>query len=172
MKKIILISLFLLGTLFSSIAQNKTDNEFKTHLTMIYEHYINLKSAFIKSDVEAIIAMAKEVQRELPNVEKASALLENKKVWVTQSIKIESSINAILKVKDIEKQRIAFAVLSEALYQSIKTYGVLGMKSYYQYCPMALNGKGAYWLSLQEEIQNPYFGDKMITCGKTKEIIE
>lgn len=82
---------------------------------------------------------------------------------------INKSITAILNSKKIEDQRNHFAILSIALRNLIKTYGVLGMKTYYQYFPMALDGKGAYWLSLQEKIQNPYFGDKMLTCGETLE---
>jgi Cu(I)/Ag(I) efflux system membrane fusion protein len=34
---------------------------------------------------------------------------------------------------------------------------------------MALNDKGAYWLSEFEEIRNPYFGDAMLTCGEVVE---
>ena len=30
---------------------------------------------------------------------------------------------------------------------------------------MAFNNEGAYWLSDAEQIRNPYFGDKMLTCG-------
>jgi Cu(I)/Ag(I) efflux system membrane fusion protein len=30
---------------------------------------------------------------------------------------------------------------------------------------MANNNKGAVWLSMEEEIRNPYYGDAMLTCG-------
>jgi Cu(I)/Ag(I) efflux system membrane fusion protein len=36
---------------------------------------------------------------------------------------------------------------------------------YIQKCPMANNNKGAVWLSMEEEIRNPYYGDAMLTCG-------
>ena len=36
---------------------------------------------------------------------------------------------------------------------------------YIQKCPMANNNKGAIWLSTDEEIRNPYYGDAMLTCG-------
>lgn len=174
MKKIILITLIIIGGIYSNnvTAQTKVNNDFKVHLTMLYEHYINLKSAFISSNVESVMNMAKEVQREFPNVEKASKTLKESKTWEKEKTNISKSITAILSSKKIEEQRNNFATLSIALHDVIKTYGVIGMKTYYQYCPMALNGKGAYWLSLQEKIQNPYFGDKMLTCGETKEILE
>ena len=34
-----------------------------------------------------------------------------------------------------------------------------------QYCPMAFDDKGADWISDIQDIQNPYFGDKMMRCG-------
>jgi len=34
---------------------------------------------------------------------------------------------------------------------------------------MAFDKKGAYWISENREIQNPYFGDKMPKCGEIKE---
>jgi Cu(I)/Ag(I) efflux system membrane fusion protein len=37
---------------------------------------------------------------------------------------------------------------------------------YKEYCPMAFDNKGAYWLSESEEIRNPYFGKSMLTCGE------
>jgi hypothetical protein len=31
---------------------------------------------------------------------------------------------------------------------------------------MAFNNKGAYWISSSKDILNPYFGDKMLKCGR------
>jgi hypothetical protein len=31
---------------------------------------------------------------------------------------------------------------------------------------MAFDDKGAYWLSAESEIKNPYFGKKMLECGE------
>ena len=34
---------------------------------------------------------------------------------------------------------------------------------------MAFDNQGAYWLSNAKQIRNPYFGEKMLTCGEVKE---
>jgi hypothetical protein len=44
-----------------------------------------------------------------------------------------------------------------------------GTTAYYEFCPMAFNNSGAYWLSDNAVIRNPYFGDKMLTCGSVEE---
>jgi len=47
-----------------------------------------------------------------------------------------------------------------------------GKTIYVQYCPMAFGNKGADWLAKEEEIRNPYFGDKMMKCGLVKRELE
>jgi hypothetical protein len=42
-------------------------------------------------------------------------------------------------------------------------------KLYYDNCPMYNNGKGGNWLSETKDIQNPYLGKEMPTCGSVKE---
>ena len=37
---------------------------------------------------------------------------------------------------------------------------------------MADNDNGAYWLSKEEKVINPYFGDAMLKCGSVKQVIE
>ena len=81
---------------------------------------------------------------------------------------IESSLKEIQASSDIEAQRKTFSTLSDALYKSVKAFGLAGVTAYYEFCPMALDG-GAYWLSNEEKIRNPYFGNKMLTCGSVKE---
>ena len=56
------------------------------------------------------------------------------------------------------------------LSSALQLYGV-GIKAYYQFCPMADNNKGAYWLSKEETILNPYFGKAMHSCGEIKYVI-
>jgi Cu(I)/Ag(I) efflux system membrane fusion protein len=36
---------------------------------------------------------------------------------------------------------------------------------------MANDNEGADWLSKEEQVQNPYFGDQMLTCGTVQETI-
>ena len=42
---------------------------------------------------------------------------------------------------------------------------------YLQHCSMALNN-GAEWLSVSDNIANPYFGSSMVTCGEILERVK
>ena len=72
---------------------------------------------------------------------------------------------------NIENQRNAFFQLSQMLEPTFAETITSG-KLYQQHCPMAFDGKGAFWFSTEEEIMNPYFGDKMLHCGKVEGIIK
>ncbi|MBC7921254.1 MAG: DUF3347 domain-containing protein, partial [Ferruginibacter sp.] len=73
--------------------------------------------------------------------------------------------------KTVGSQRAAFDKLSAGMYALVRQVGVNGATVYRQYCPMALNDQGAYWLSAESEIKNPYFGDQMLECGKVEETL-
>jgi Cu(I)/Ag(I) efflux system membrane fusion protein len=83
--------------------------------------------------------------------------------------KINQAVDKLIANSDIEEQRLAFSDLSDEMYNTVKRFDVSGLNIYYQFCPMAKNNKGAFWLSSDSEIKNPYFGDVMLKCGETKE---
>ena len=39
-----------------------------------------------------------------------------------------------------------------------KAFNTNAVTLYYQFCPMANDGQGAYWVSEREKISNPYMG--------------
>ena len=72
---------------------------------------------------------------------------------------------------DIKQLRNTFQTVSSTMIVMTEKYTPLGKTIYVQHCPMADNNKGADWLSEENEIRNPYFGNSMLTCGEvTKEI--
>ena len=62
-------------------------------------------------------------------------------------------------------------MMSKDMYDMVKAFGA-GMALYHDHCPMAQDNKGAMWLSETKEIRNPYFGDKMMTCGSVEEMMK
>lgn len=87
-----------------------------------------------------------------------------------QSIVAEAK--ALTLVKGIEEKRKSFQMISDNMYNLVRTIRYDQEKIYYQYCPMAFNDAGAHWLSNSDEIRNPYFGKKMLVCGEVKDSID
>ncbi|MBU2884910.1 DUF3347 domain-containing protein [Gilvimarinus agarilyticus] len=87
------------------------------------------------------------------------------------SLRIKVNAEYIAATNDAEVQRSAFNKLSEDIYTLVKSTEANDAPLYRQYCPMAMDNQGAYWLSSEKEVLNPYFGDKMLRCGSVKEEI-
>jgi Cu(I)/Ag(I) efflux system membrane fusion protein len=73
------------------------------------------------------------------------------------------------RTSDIEAKRQQFSTISDAMFQVLKKAGLRHGGVYQEFCPMAFNDKGAYWLSAESEIKNPYFGKKMLECGEVRD---
>ncbi len=145
---------------------------FVSQLNNLYDRYIELKNAFVSSDAEKVRKASATVEEALRKVDPVLASGNANSVWVELNKNLEMHIKAISSSNMIEKQRIGFSGLSDNLYNAIKSLGLMNKTVYFQFCPMAMNDKGAFWLSESEEIRNPYFGDQMLTCGETREIIK
>ncbi len=83
---------------------------------------------------------------------------------------LSSSLEQIANAQDVKEQRAAFETLSMKMYEIMKA-SEGEMILYKQYCPMAFNNKGAFWLAAEKEVNNPYFGDLMLHCGSVQETI-
>lgn len=148
-----------------------TTDTFKGQLEEVFNAYIKLKDAFVSDDNGAASTLAKTLLSAMKKVD-MKQLTDHKahNHWMAISKEITESASSISEISDIEKQRSHFKHLSAHLSKSVKLFGV-NQKVYEQFCPMADNNKGAYWLSLKEKIQNPYYGSKMLGCGDNKLVI-
>lgn len=90
-----------------------------------------------------------------------------KKIWVEQAAAILQAVETISASSELAKQRDHFYDLSTSMIELLKTYGT-SKEVYQDYCPMADEDEGAFWLSEFKEIKNPYFGESMLRCGEIK----
>jgi len=146
--------------------------DFTMQLNTVFDQYIVLKDAFVQSDSKKAKQSARQVQQSLSKVDMKLLTGDAHTQWMDISGKIDTQLKKIGTTVKVEDQRIAFSTLSEQFYKAIQTFGLMGKTVYYQFCPMAFDNKGAYWLSESETIRNPYFGEKMIDCGETKETLD
>ncbi|MDH5365443.1 MAG: DUF3347 domain-containing protein [Cyclobacteriaceae bacterium] len=130
----------------------------KESVDQLIAAYIEIKDALIETDAE----LAKD---------KAENFLNGLDEEVKKGLEtLTESVSNIAKSSEVESQRTDFEVLSKEMYELIKTKDA-NTTVYKQYCPMAFNSKGAFWLSVEEQVLNPYFGDKMLKCGRVEETL-
>lgn len=151
--------------------QFTVDEIFKKQVTEVFDAYVELKDAFVSSDAGKVKKEAADTQQALAKVDMKLVSGAAHNDWMNYQSEIGSSLKSISASGDIEEQRTEFSKLSGSLYKTIKAFGLSGKTAYYEFCPMAFDDKGAYWLSNEEKIRNPYFGDKMLTCGTVEETL-
>jgi Cu(I)/Ag(I) efflux system membrane fusion protein len=144
---------------------------FQNQLKQVYEDYILLKNALVEDKSEQATNNTKKLMSSFNKIDMNLLKNEAHKHWMTLEKEIKSAMNAISNSEDIKAQRDHFKHLSSHLIQSIQWFGI-NEKVYVEFCPMADGNKGAYWLSKEEQILNPYFGDAMLKCGEVKQTIE
>ncbi|WP_298759309.1 efflux RND transporter periplasmic adaptor subunit [uncultured Psychroserpens sp.] len=146
--------------------------KFQEQLKVVYNDYINLKDALVKEDSKNTSVNATSLLNNLSKVD-MKLLSENNAHthWMSLVKEVKSSATSISKTSDIKVQRDHFKHLSSHLINVVQLFGV-NEKVYVEFCPMADNNNGAYWLSKEEKVLNPYFGKAMLRCGSIKEIIE
>lgn len=105
----------------------------------------------------------------------AFATLQKAKVPASLDEPIERLIDAAAGLDaeaDIEQHREALDSLSQALIGLLQASHVEGLGAVYRaYCPMAFSNRGASWLTPEEQVLNPYFGDRMLLCGSIEETL-
>lgn len=135
----------------------KAEVKFKDpKVATVYQIYIDLKTALVNSNAISTAEEAGHLK---------IALTE---VGADENVLI--AVQSITESTDVEDQRVEFVLITETVENMLDGAIESGVV-YKQYCPMAFDFKGGYWLSNSIEINNPYFGDKMLRCGKvTSEI--
>ncbi|MEQ9465923.1 MAG: efflux RND transporter periplasmic adaptor subunit [Ekhidna sp.] len=148
----------------------ESDPEFKEQLQAVFSAYLPVKDALIESDVNTASKEAKFLQKVIEKVDMKLVKDEAHMEWMKDLNILQKSTEGIQNETDLEKARMMLSPLSDQLFHSLKKYQV-EVDGYRQYCPMAFDNTGAFWLSDSDKILNPYFGDAMLTCGNVEEHI-
>ena len=147
------------------------NNQDTDQLSLVYENYFALKDALVKTDPTSASAYAKTLAAAINGMKMEKLSADVHIVWMKVLEDLKKDAEGMATTMDVGIQRGYFITLSKNLYEIMKISN-LQTPIYYQSCPMANNGKGATWLSKENEIKNPYYGAQMLSCGKTVETIE
>jgi len=148
--------------------QGITEDLFKEQLNVLAKSYISVKDALVETDANKTIKLIEDFLAKLEQVDMKLLKGEAHVFWMEQYNIMLTHGRKILIMEDIEKQRAQFSFVSDALITSINAFGTKGSMLYVQHCPMAFDNEGGDWLSDEENIRNPYYGDKMLKCGVVK----
>lgn len=153
------------------MAMETQEQPIANHLQPVFDSYFLLKDALVKTDGINASAYARGLQTSINAVKMDRLPADVHTVWMKVLGNLKEDAKNINGTKDVASQRNHFMSLSKSMYALIKA-AKPAKTVYYQFCPMANDGKGANWLSKESGIKNPYYGSQMLTCGKTVETIK
>ncbi len=140
-------------------------------LKEVFDSYFAVKDALVKTDGNLAATKAVSLLNSINSVKMESLTKEEHVEWMKVMKDLVFDAEHISETKDAGHQRDHFTSLSKNMYSVMKV-SKQETPSYYQFCPMANKGKGANWLSKENIVKNPYYGSKMLGCGKTVETIK
>lgn len=143
----------------------------KAQFDAILDAYFQVKDALVAGDAEKTVTSSALLMGAIANVNDGSVPEADRLRWQNRKKELLRYAMSIEQTTVLEEQRVQFEPLSNALYLVLTDIGAGTKPVYKQYCPMAFDDKGAFWLSDNEEILNPYFGDAMLHCGMVKEVL-
>lgn len=147
------------------------DQKAAASINEIVDHYLHIKNALANDNSDEAASGAKAMAEAMKKLDKSLLTAEQKTAYdKTEDDLQEHAEHIAANAGKIDHQRSHFSMMSEDIYDLVKNFGA-GRPLYHEHCPMAKDNQGAMWMSENREIKNPYFGNKMPTCGSVEEVI-
>jgi hypothetical protein len=160
----------------------KNSGPFNIAFAGLMNDYFSLKDALVnwdtlKADQAAYSIAAKADSLPVNLIKADTAIIETAK---SLAASIVGEAKGLTGEEGIEARRRSFNMLTDELYNLVRTVHYDGQTIYHIRCPMAFkDSEEAYWLSPVPAIINPYLGNKhpvyknkMIGCGEVVDSID
>ncbi|MBA4301016.1 MAG: efflux RND transporter periplasmic adaptor subunit [Cyclobacterium sp.] len=159
---------------FSMMNRPKTKSlevsqEFRDQITSVADAYFLVKNNLVKDNLSEAQKSLSTLDQNLGKVNMNLVKGEAHDLWMGMLSGLKDAKTKMANTKDLEEARKHFSMLSFHMLEVTETFGLNKAVVYKDYCPMAFGDQGAYWLSEQKEITNPYFGASMLNCGEVKQ---
>jgi len=154
---------------------NNTD-AFNASFRNMLKAYYGVKDALFAADTSRASAAALTLAQAADSLQlgqiqgdTSGTIKENAVIYAGT---ISGSARGLAGETSLDNKRKEFAMIADALWTLVRIVKYNGEKLYWDYCPMAFDNKGAYWVSDDGAIKNPYFGSQMPTCGSIEDSVD
>lgn len=147
----------------------EVSEEFRNQITAVADAYFQVKNGLVKDNLPDAQKSLASLDQSLSKVNMGLVKDQAHDKWMEMLKGMKDARTKMSSAKDIEEARKHFSMLSFHILEMTETFGINKDVVYKDYCPMAFGDQGAYWLSEQKDITNPYFGASMLSCGEVKQ---
>jgi Cu(I)/Ag(I) efflux system membrane fusion protein len=155
----------------SNNLSSKLSESNRKGLELFIKGYFRLNDDLIQSRHADAAKSASEMLKQLEQLTESGFMVDALSYWQNKKSDLVKNLKMIAGSDDLKMQRKMYKPLSKTIIEIVKSFRIYNKPVYIQFCPMADNNIGATWISETKEILNPYFGNEMLNCGETKEII-
>ena len=131
---------------------------------VILNDYFNLKDALVSDDNAKAKELGATLAKSFGNLN-VSNYTDAQKADLKDIIEDAVEHAEHISESDIDHQREHFKILSKDVTDMVAITGTENTL-YQQFCPMYDGGSA--WLSMSKDVKNPYYGSKMLKCGKVQ----
>ena len=149
--------------------KDEVEPEFKVQFGKVLQDYMEMKNSLVNDDSAQTRIAVKRMAADLDQVDVKLIGERARASWKGDLEKLTAALQRMESKEDIEELRTDFSNLSDVLSKAVEKYGWNTANEntiYLEFCPMANQDKGGYWLSFDDQIRNPYFGEQMLMCGE------
>jgi hypothetical protein len=156
------------------LTKSANSEAFNQSFGQLMTFYYSLKDNFIIEQDSAITKAARGLvvaadSLKITELKGDSMIIST--AW-SYAMGISAETKGLMGEKTLEGKRKSFQIISDQLYDLIRTVRYDRSVIYHDYCPMAFKDQGANWLSNTSDIRNPYIPKQMINCGEVKDSID
>ncbi len=156
----------------TKLTQIDVTEKFRNSIDVLSDSYFLIKESLSSDELKGSISSGKGFLEILKSIDMGLLSGDSHMEWMSISSDLKKRMNDLIEKKDLKKARISFAQLTDPVTKMMRTFGNKNRKVFIFHCPMALEGKGAFWLQKDKETRNPFFGSEMIGCQDSiKELI-
>ncbi len=145
--------------------------EHEAALQTTITHYLALHEALAGDDLPAAKSAAESLAKAAQSLDpKTPASFRD--AWSPLRRQLVGHSKHLVGTKTLDEARVPFRELSQQVATLLRVFGNPSKETVrLAFCPMALGGEGAEWVQRASEIENPYFGSSMHSCGDIHESV-
>ncbi|MEJ2004018.1 MAG: efflux RND transporter periplasmic adaptor subunit [Cyclobacteriaceae bacterium] len=150
----------------SGSSADAVSEEARETLQSVYDAYLEFKNALTRDELEGALQASSNLMDQVNAVDPDVFDDLSRDAWEAYDRELLKALQMAGENASIEKARKMFQLVSNEMIAMTKRFRPYSDTLYIQYCPMADSNRGAYWLSTDEQIRNPYYGPSMLKCGE------
>jgi hypothetical protein len=160
----------------------KNTGVFNTAFSGVLDDYYSLKDSLVEWDEAGVNRQALSLAQKADSLPFREMKADSLLVVTAKSLalSVANEARGLVGEGNIDQKRRAFNMLTDEIYNLVRTVHYDGQIIYHIRCPMAFNdSEEGFWLTNTNKVVNPYlgrknprYGAKMVGCGEVTDSID